>query len=128
MTNQVFPTAIRWVLMFRVATHDAAMAELRRAEELLGRTLQVSECEPYWKIPELWRCTALAELGPMPLHERNSTALILASRIAYGWYVLGPYLSDEGTLESFEGIFNRDGPGGLASLDWAHFELVEPPK
>jgi hypothetical protein len=124
MTEPLFSATVRWTLMFRVGTHDKAMKEMRCAEELFGQELQVNTCEQYWKTPELWRCVADTRFDRMSIAELISTPLLLASRIANGWHVIGPCLSNDGAFESFEGIFSRNGPGGLSSLDWAQFQVI----
>ncbi len=49
-------TMMHMTLMFPVAHAHKAKKELHRTEELLDQKLDVSKCQPYWKIPELWTC------------------------------------------------------------------------
>jgi hypothetical protein len=118
-------TTVGWTLMFRVRNRDKAEKELRRAEELLGEELRLRNCEPYWKIPELWRCQADTDFEIPSEAEQITACLLRANRLAIGWYVLGPYFRPDGTLESFNGIFDRhQGKGAkIQSLEWAQFQV-----
>jgi hypothetical protein len=96
---------------------------LRAAGALLGRDLRVTTCERYWKIPELWTCSAECALTSSAATEQIAECLLLASRLANGWYVLGPHLLPDGAIEHFEGVFNRREPAVAAGrLDWAEFQ------
>lgn len=118
-------TTVGWTLMFRVKNQDKAKKELRRAEELLGTPLGLGTCERYWKIPELRTCDAETQLEAPSLAEQVTRCLLLANRIAIGWHVLGPYLRPDGTLESFNGIFDgRHSGAKMASLEWAQFQIL----
>jgi hypothetical protein len=115
---------LRWTLMFRVATREEAERELERAQEALALALRVTGCARYWKIPELWSCDATAEIVVASVAEAVAQSLLLANKLAIGWYVLGPYLGDDGALESFEGIYSmRDKNTITPLLEWAHFEV-----
>ena len=118
-------TTVGWTLMFRVRNRDKAEKELRRAEELLGQELRLRNCEPYWKIPELWRCEADTDIEVPSEAEQITACLLRANRLAIGWYVLGPYFRLDGTIESFNGIFDRhQGKGAkIQSLEWAQFQV-----
>ena len=121
-------TTVGWTLMFRVGNQAKAKKELRRAEELLGQELRLSKCEQYWKIPELWSCEANTDFEVPSEAEQIAACLLRANRLAIGWYVLGPYLRPDGTLESFSGIFDRrhQGKGAkIQSLEWAQFQALE---
>jgi hypothetical protein len=114
---------VYWSLIFRVGNRDKAMKELRRAEALLGRSLQVASFEPYWKIDGEWRCEATAQIPGASAAELVTNALLLANRLAYHWSVSGPHLDETGKLESFKGTF-QVGPAyktTLSSLVWADF-------
>ena len=117
-------TTVGWTLMFRVKNRDKATRELARAEELLGQQLSVNSCERYWKIPELWTCDAATSFEAPSTAEQITGCLLLANRLATGWYVLGPQLRPDGTLESFNGIFDRRHSGAkIPSLEWAQFQV-----
>jgi hypothetical protein len=118
----MFRTTVNWILMFRVTSDDSARRELRRAEGLLGYELSVSKCERYWKIPELWTCDAAMRFEVSSINEQITHCLLLANRLAAGWYVLGPYLRPDGTLDKFEGIFDHHRSGAkMQSLEWSQF-------
>jgi hypothetical protein len=117
-------TTVGWTLMFRVRSHDKAKVQLRRAEELLGVELDLGTCERYWKIPELWTCSAATPFEAPSTAEQLTGCLLLANRLATGWYVLGPYLRPDGTLESFNGVFDRrQSCAKMQSLEWAQFQV-----
>ena len=117
-------TTVGWTLMFRVGSQDKANKELARAEELLGTPLCLGICERYWKIPELWTCDAAMSFEAPSTAEQITGCLLVANRLATGWYVLGPHLRPDGTLESFNGIFDRRHSGAkIASLEWAQFQV-----
>ena len=125
--RQMLQTTVGWTLMFRVRTRDKAKKELRRAEELLGTELRVGTCERYWKIPELWTCDAATHFEALSIAEQITECLLRANRLATGWYVLGPNLGSDGTLQTFEGIFTRRQAGAkLSSLEWAQFQILPP--
>ena len=110
-------------LMFRVAHERKAKKELQRTEELLDQKLEVSKCERYWKIPELWTCGASIEFDAPSVAEQITGVLVRANRLANGWYVLGPFYRTDGSLESFTGIFQRrEQAARIQSLEWAQFQ------
>lgn len=117
--------AVRWTLMFRVATRDEAEREMTHVQNALGVPLRMMDCERYWKIPELWSCGATMEIETTSIADCVTRSLLLANRLAIGWYVLGPYVSDDGTaLESFEGIYTIRGENPIMPLlEWAQFEV-----
>lgn len=120
-------TTVGWTLMFRVRDQNKAKKELRRAEELLGLELSLGTCERYWKIPELWTCGAEMYVEAPSAPEQIVQCLLRANRLATGWYVLGPRLRPDGTLESFDGIYDRRQQGArLSSLEWAQFQALPP--
>lgn len=119
-------TILRWVLMFRVATEEEARRELAHAQEKLGVALRVQRCERYWKIPELWTCTATSQIDAVSIADRVTQTLLLANTLAIGWYVLGPYLNDEdGSLTHFEAIYSMNDKNPVTPLlEWAMVEVV----
>ena len=120
-------TTVGWTLMFRVGNQDKARKELRRAEELLGLELSLGACERYWKIPELWTCNAETHIEASSAAEQVTQCLLRANRLTTGWYVLGPHLRPDGSLEGFDGIFDRRQQGArLSSLEWAQFQVLPP--
>jgi len=116
-----------WTLMFRIGGADDADVQLREAQRLLGRDLRVSDRKRYWKIPELWTCSAAINLESASHEAQVCECLVLANRLAIGWYVLGPYFDSAGRLESFEGIFSTSNSSKAAMplLEWAHFQLFD---
>ena len=120
-------TTVGWTLMFRVKNRDKAKKELGRAEELLGLEFSLGACERYWKIPELWTCDAETHFEASSAAEQVARCLLCANRLATGWYVLGPHLRPDSSLESFNGIFTcRQGGARLSSLEWAQFQVFPP--
>jgi len=120
-------TTVGWTLMSRVRDQDKAKKELRRAEELLGLELSLGACERYWKIPELWTCGAGAHFEASSTAEQVTQCLLRANLLATGWYVLGPHLRPDGSLETLEGIFDRRQRGArMSSLEWAQFQVLPP--
>jgi hypothetical protein len=119
-------TLLRWVLMFRVATEEEAKRELAHAQETLGIVLRVERCERYWKIPELWTCTATSEIDAVSIADRVTQTLLLANKLAIGWYVLGPYLNDDdGSLTHFEAIYSMNDKNTVTPLlEWTCVEVV----
>jgi len=115
---------MRWTLMFRVVNREDAERHVARACELAGLSFQLDDCERYYKIPELWRCTATATFAAGSIAETVMQSLLYANRLGIGWYCLGPYLREDGTLDHFEGIFNVSGTNTvMPGLDWANFEI-----
>jgi hypothetical protein len=115
-------------LMFRVKNRDKAMKEFGRAEEILGRKLELAGLERYWKIPELWDCRSRLTVETQTEAEQIEHYLLLANRLANGWYVLGPHYSwPDQRLDGFEGTFKKgQSHSRLSSLDWAHFDMTRP--
>lgn len=121
---------VYWSLIFRVGNRDKAMKELRRAEALLGRSLQVASFEPYWKTEGQWRCEATAQIPAASAAELVTNALLLANRLVGQWQVNGPSLDETGKLRSFHGVFqdSQARHATLSSLVWAHFEVSDEPR
>jgi hypothetical protein len=116
-------TMMDMTLMFRVAYAHKAKEELQRTEELLNQKLEVSKCERYWKIPELWTCETSIEFNASSVAEQIAGALLRANRLANGWYVMGPFFRPDGGLERFTGIFKRQEQAArIESLAWAEFQ------
>lgn len=115
-------TTISFTLMFRVRNAEKAKRELRRAEELLGQNLLLSKCERYWKSTELWTCATSTAFDAPSAAEQIAGCLLCAGRLGHGWSVRGPHLRPDGSLESFEGIFDRRHHAAkIDSLEWAQF-------
>jgi hypothetical protein len=122
----MFKTTIGLTLMFRVSSRDKAKKQLQRAQELLGHELRLSKCERYWKIPELWTCDTTTHFEVPSIAEQITGCLLLANRLATGWYVLGPHLRSDGTLETFGGTFDhRQSGANMQSLEWAEFQVLK---
>jgi hypothetical protein len=120
-------TTVGWTLNFRVRNLAKARIELRRAEGLLGLELSLGACERYWKIPEQWTCSAETHFEASSTAEQITQCLLRANRLATGWYVLGPHLRPDGSIESFNGIFDhRQSHARLSSLEWAQFQVLTP--
>jgi hypothetical protein len=126
--------SIHWRLMFRVSNRRALDRCLARALPLFGAGVEVGECIPYWKIPELWECNLVSFVPAGSTAEQVLACLLTAKRLASGWYILGS-LSAE-SADGFSGVFDAKGQGGASGpavgLEWASFHLgttgtTEPP-
>jgi hypothetical protein len=90
---------------------------------LFGPGVEVGECKPYWKIPELWECSLVSPAAGS-VAEQVLGCLLVAQSLATGWYVLGS-LSAE-SANGFSGVFAlRQGSGytKVVGLEWASFDL-----
>jgi hypothetical protein len=118
--------SIHWRLMFRVNDRPALDKCLARTLPLFGGGIEVGECKPYWKTPELWECNLVSLVPVGTTAEQVLTCLLTAMNVATGWYILGS-LSAE-SAAGFSGVFNakwQGSPSGLAvGLEWASFDLV----
>ena len=127
MSKKTTGIAIYWRLMFRVSNRNKADKQFKRAEALLGQKFRTLCCEPYWKISGVWICEATAHISAKSVETQVTKSLLLANRLATGWYVLGPHVTENGVLETLEGIFSRrdrSSQAKLQSLEWAHFQLA----
>jgi hypothetical protein len=117
--------SIHWRLMFRVSNRRALDKCLARTLPLFGGRVEVGECKPYWKIPELWECNVASFVPARSTAEQVLACLLTAKSLASGWYILGS-LSAE-TAEGFSGVFDAKGQGGASGpavgLEWASFHL-----
>ena len=117
--------SIHWRLMFRVSDRHALERCLGRTLPLFGNGVEVGECRPYWKIPELWECSLLSPVPTESAAAQVLACLLTAMSLATGWYIFGS-LSAE-SAEGFSGVFNAKGQGsasGLAvGLEWASFDI-----
>jgi hypothetical protein len=116
---------IHWRLMFRVSNRRALDKCLTRALPLFGPGVEVGECKPYWKIPELWECNLVSLVPAGPTAEQVLACLLTAKSLASGWYILGS-LSAE-SADGFSGVFDAWSQGGTSGptvgLEWASFHL-----
>jgi hypothetical protein len=111
--------------MFRVANRAAFDRCLARTLPLLGGGLEADEGRPYWKMPELWECNIVCPLTGGSVAEQVLACLLVAQRLASGWYVLGS-LSAESAV-GFSGVFSRGHNGSFSTvpgLEWASFDVV----
>ena len=119
------PSWVCWRLMYRVANRAALDKCLARTLPLLNNGHVLGECKPYWKIPELWECALKTPAPAESVPEQVLACLLIAYRLATGWYILGP-LSAE-SANGFEGVFAL-GQGSARSnvlgLEWASFVLL----
>src|SRR5262249_33932270 len=92
-------------LMFRVNNRRAFDKCLARTLLLLGSEVEVGECKPYWKIPELWEYNLVSPVAAESPAEQVLTCLLLGQSLASGWYIFGS-LSME-SADGFSGVFNR---------------------
>jgi hypothetical protein len=117
--------SIHWRLMFRVSNRRALDRCLARTLPLFGGGVEVGECKPYWKIPELWECNVVSSLPAGSTAEQVLACLLTAKSLASGWYILGA-LSAE-TADGFSGVFDAKGQGSAlgpaVGLEWASFHL-----
>jgi hypothetical protein len=92
---------------------------------LFGEGVEVGECTPYWKIPELWECNLMSRIPSGTAAEQVLGCLLTAMSLGTGWYILGT-LSAE-SAEGFSGVFNAKGQssasGPAVGLEWASFDL-----
>lgn len=120
--------AIHWRLMFRVNNRPALDRCLGRTLPLIGEGVEVVECMPYWKIPELWECDVVSPLPDGSAAEHVLACLLAAKRLAVGWLITGS-LSTK-TAEGFGGVFDaksHGSPAGAAmGLEWASFRITAP--
>jgi hypothetical protein len=116
---------IQWRLMFRVSNRSALDKCLARTLPLLGAGVEVGECKPYWKIPELWECDLVSLIAATSPAEQVFASLLTAKSLASGWYILG-FLSAE-SADGFSGVFDAKGQGGVSGpavgLEWASFRV-----
>jgi hypothetical protein len=117
--------SIQWRLMFRVSSHRALDKCLARTLPLFGAGVEVGECKPYWKIPELWECNLVSLIAATSPAEQVLACLLTAKSLASRWYILG-FLSAE-SADGFSGVFDAKGQGGASGpavgLEWASFRV-----
>jgi hypothetical protein len=119
------PVSIYWRLMFRVSNRRALDKCFVRVLPLFGDDVEIGECKPYWKIPELWECN-MVSLGPAgSTAEQVLACLLTATGLASGWYVLGSLSAD--SANGFSGVFDAKGQGRASGpaigLEWASFDI-----
>ena len=110
--------------MFRVRKQASFDKCLARTVPLLGPGSVVSGGQPYWKMPELWECTASTPVAGTSAAEQVLECLLAANRVGIGWHVFGS-LSNE-SAEGFTGVFSVRENGRssrVAGLEWASFDL-----
>ena len=116
--------SIHWRLMFRVNDRRALDRCLARTLPLLGGSVEVGECKPYWKTPELWECNVVSPVRVGTAAEQVLACLLAAMNLATGWYILGS-LSVE-SAEGFSGVFDKrqgSASGAAVGLEWASFDF-----
>ncbi len=116
---------IRWRLLFRVSNRRALDKCLARSLPLFGARVEVGECQPYWKLPELWECNLESPLPTGSTADQVLACLLIAKSLASGWYIFGS-LSAE-SADGFSGVFDAKGHGGASGpalgLEWASFHV-----
>src|SRR5262249_24982401 len=114
-----------WHLMFRVSNRRALDKCLARVLPLFGAGVEVGECKPYWKIPELWECSLVSFIPAGTTAEQVLDCLLTAKSLASGWYILGSLSAER--ADRFSGVFDGRGRGGASGtavgLEWASFHL-----
>jgi hypothetical protein len=116
---------VYWRLMYRVGNRRALDKCLARTLPLLSDDYILGKCKPYWKIPELWECALITPAPAESVPEQLFACLLLAYRLATGWYVLGSLSA--GSANGFEGCFALGQSGAhshVVGLEWASFVLV----
>jgi hypothetical protein len=117
--------SIYWRLMFRVSNRRALDKCLARVLPLFGGGVEVGECKPYWKIPELWECNLVSLVPAGSTAEQVLAGLLTAKNLASGWYVLGSLSAD--SADGFSGVFDAKGQGVASGpavgLEWASFHV-----
>jgi hypothetical protein len=81
--------SIHWRLMFRVNDRRALDRCLARTLPLFEDGVEVGECKPYWKTPELWECNLVSPVPAGSAAEQVLACLLTAMSLATGWYILG---------------------------------------
>jgi hypothetical protein len=111
--------------MFRVSNRRALDKCLARSLPLFGSGVEVGECKPYGKIPELWECNLVSPVPAGSTAEQVLACLLIATSLASGWYILGSL--SPGSADGFSGVFNTKGHGGASGtavgLEWASFQV-----
>jgi len=113
--------------MFRVNDRRALDRCLARTLPLFEDGVEVGECKPYWKTPELWECNLVSPVPAGSAAEQVLACLLTAMSLATGWYILGS-LSGQ-SAEGFSGVFNAKWQGSAfasgpaVGLEWASFDL-----
>jgi hypothetical protein len=112
--------------MFRVNDRRAFDKCLARALPVFGSCVVVSAGRPYWKIPELWECAVHGPALVGSAAEQVLGCLLVARRLASGWFVGGPLSADSAL--GFSGVFTAERSGSTSyalGLEWASFDIVE---
>ena len=116
--------SIHWRLMFRVNDRRTLDRCLASTLPLFGVAVEVGECKPYWKNPELWECNLVSPVSAGSAAEQVLACLLTAMSLATGWYILGS-LSVE-SAEGFSGVFDKrqgSASGAAVGLEWASFDF-----
>ncbi len=116
---------IQWRLMFRVSNRSAFDKCLARTLPLFASGVELGECKPYWKIPELWECNLVSPVSPGSTAEKVLACLLLCQSLASGWYIHCPRSAE--SADCFFGVFDQRQGGSsslLSWLEWASFTFV----
>ncbi len=116
---------VSWRLMFRVKDRRKALGRIEEVRNALGVDVEVTVCEQYWKIPDLWECSLRTPEIDRSIPKAVFDCLTLANRLGNGWYLLGPLVKDD-VLIVFEGVFGVQNSGTpyIAGLDWGSFSII----
>jgi len=120
--------AISWRLMFRVKDRANALRKIDEVGRAVGREIEASTCERYWKDESLWECSVRVPMANGSAAELLFDCVVLAIRLGSGWRIDG--LGRDGDLAVFYGVFNA-GPScrpHVAGLAWGSFDLIAPPE
>lgn len=119
---------VGWRLLFRVKDFSLAQDRIEEVRKALGVEVDVTACQQYWKMPGLWECSLKTAEMDRPLPEAVFDCLVLASKLAHGWFLQGPFVR-EGVLENFEGVFHvqaNSSAANIAGLEWGSFGILSP--
>jgi hypothetical protein len=118
--------SIQWRLMFRVSNRRALDKCLARVLPVFGNGVEIVDCRPYWKVPELWECNFLPLLPVGTAADQVLACLLTARSLASNWYILGSLSSE--SADGFSGVLDAKGQGGTTGaavgLERASFDIT----
>lgn len=116
---------VAWRLMFRVKDRRKARGRIVEVRKAFGIDLEVTTCEQYWKLPELWECSVTGPECDRAVPEAAFDCLLLANKLGNGWYLLGPLVRD-GALVVFTGVLDvrNSSTPYIPRLEWGSFSVI----
>src|SRR5260370_38263125 len=81
---------VSWRLMFRVKDRRKALGRIEEVRNALGVDVEVTVCEQYWKIPDLWECALRTPEIDRSIPKAVFDCLTLANQLGNGWFLLSP--------------------------------------